>query len=39
LDEAVVFAGSNVSRVEKIISVEELMDGIVGEVTEELDKM
>jgi NAD(P)H-dependent flavin oxidoreductase YrpB (nitropropane dioxygenase family) len=39
LDEAVVFAGSNVSRVEKIVSVEELMDGIVGEATEELDKM
>ncbi len=39
LDKAVVFAGSNVSRVEKIISVEELMDGIVGEATEELDKM
>ena len=39
LDEAVVFAGSNVSRVEKIISVKELMDGIVDEATEELDKM
>ncbi len=39
LDEAVVFAGSNVSRVEKIVSVEELMDGIVNEATEELDKM
>jgi len=39
LGKAVVFAGSNVSRVEKIISVEELMDGIVGEATEELDKM
>ena len=39
LDEAVVFAGSNVSRVEKIVSVEELMDGIVREATEELNKM
>jgi len=39
LDEAVVFAGSNVSKVEKIISVEELMDGIVNEAAEELDKM
>ncbi len=39
LDEAVVFAGSNVSKVEKIISVEELMDGIVSEAAEELDKM
>ena len=39
LDEAVVFAGSNVSRVKKIVSVKELMDDIVGEATEELDKM
>lgn len=39
LDKAVVFAGSNVSRVEKIISVEELMDGIVSETIEELHKM
>ncbi len=39
LDKAVVFAGSNVSRVEKIVSVEELMDGIVSETIEELDKM
>ncbi|MCK4261663.1 nitronate monooxygenase [bacterium] len=39
LDNAVVFAGSNVSKVEKIISVEELMDGIVSEATEELNKM
>ena len=38
LDNAVVFAGSNVSRVEKIISVEELMDGIVSEAIEELGK-
>lgn len=39
LDKAVVFAGSNVSRVEKIVSVKELMDGIVSEAIEELGKM
>ncbi len=39
LDNAVVFAGSDVSRVEKIVSVKELMDGIVSEATEELDKI
>lgn len=31
LDEAVVFCGSNASRVDKIISVQELMDEIVNE--------
>ncbi|MBL7131923.1 MAG: nitronate monooxygenase, partial [Candidatus Omnitrophica bacterium] len=35
LDNAVVFAGSNVSRVKKIISVKELMNGIVSEAIEE----
>jgi len=39
LDEAVVFAGSNVSKVKKIVSVEELMDDIVSETIEELEKM
>ena len=39
LDNAVVFAGSDVSKVEKIISVKELMDSIVSEATEELNKM
>lgn len=39
LDNAVVFAGSNVSRVEKMVSVKELMDDIVGEATEELNKI
>ncbi len=39
LDNAVVFAGSNVSKVETIISVKELMDGIVSEATEEVGKM
>ena len=31
LDEAVVFAGSNVSRVDRIISVQELMDELTSE--------
>jgi len=31
LDNAVVFAGSNVSKVEKIVSVKELMNGIIAE--------
>jgi len=39
VDNAVVFAGSNVSKVEKIISVKELMDDIVGEAIEKLDKI
>ena len=38
LDNAVVFAGSNVARVEKIVSVKELMDDIVSETIEELEK-
>ena len=36
VDNAVVFAGSNVSRVDKIVSVKELMDGIVSEAIKEL---
>jgi NAD(P)H-dependent flavin oxidoreductase YrpB (nitropropane dioxygenase family) len=36
LDNAVVFAGSNVSRVKEIVSVKELMRGIVKEAIEEL---
>ncbi|NOX97076.1 MAG: nitronate monooxygenase [Nitrospirae bacterium] len=39
LDNAVVFAGSNVSKMKKIVSVEELMNSIVSEATEELDKV
>jgi len=39
LNNAVVFAGSNVSKVDKIVSVKELMDGIIAEAVEELDKM
>jgi len=39
LDNAVVFAGSNVSRVDRIVSVKELMDDIVSEAIEELDKI
>ena len=38
LNNAVVFAGSNVSKVKKIISVKELMDDIVSEAIEELRK-
>ncbi len=38
LDNAIIFAGSNASRVKKIVSVKELMDDIVSEATEELKK-
>ena len=38
LDEAVVFAGSNVPRIKKIVSVKELLDEIVGEAINELNK-
>ena len=38
LDNAIVFAGKNVSRVKKIVSVKELMDEIVQETIEELNK-
>jgi len=38
LDNAIVFAGSNVSRIKKIVSVKELMDDIVSRAIEELDK-
>ncbi len=38
IDNAVVFAGTNVSKVEKIVSVKELMDNIVSEAIEELAK-
>ena len=34
LDNAVIFAGSNVARVKKIVSVKELMDDIVNEAIE-----
>jgi len=37
MDNAVVFAGSNVSRVEKIVSVKELMDEITDEALRELN--
>ncbi len=39
IDDAVVFAGTNVSKVEKIVSVKELMDDIVNEAIEELSKI
>lgn len=38
IDNAVVFAGSNVSRVNKIVPVKELIDEIVQETIEELNK-
>jgi nitronate monooxygenase len=38
LDNAVVFAGSNVSRIDKIVSVKELMDELVTEAIFELKK-
>ena len=38
LDNAVVFAGSNVSEVKKIVSVKELMNDIVTGAVEELNK-
>ncbi len=38
LDNAVVFAGSNVSKVKEIVSVKDLMDSIVSQALEELDK-
>ncbi|MDP3791337.1 MAG: nitronate monooxygenase family protein [Candidatus Omnitrophota bacterium] len=37
IDNAVVFAGSNVSRVKKIVSVKELVDEIAGEALRELN--
>ncbi len=39
IDNAVVFAGTNVSKVEKIVSVKELMDDIVNEAIGELSKI
>ncbi|MBN2483345.1 MAG: nitronate monooxygenase [Candidatus Omnitrophica bacterium] len=38
IDNAVVFAGSNVARITKIVSVKELLDEIVSETLEELNK-
>ncbi|MFH1460059.1 MAG: nitronate monooxygenase family protein [Candidatus Omnitrophota bacterium] len=37
IDDSVVFAGSNVSRVDKIVSVKELLDEIVNEAQQALD--
>ncbi len=37
IDNAVIFAGSNVSRVKSIVSVKELMDGIASEALLELE--
>ncbi len=38
IDDAVVFAGSNVYRINKIVSVKELMDEIVEETLDALNK-
>ena len=38
IDHAVVLAGTNVSRVTKIVSVKDLIDEIVAETIEELNK-
>lgn len=38
LDNAVVFAGDNVSKIDKIVSVKELLDEIVNEAVEELKR-
>lgn len=38
IDNAVVFAGTNVTRIKKIVSVKELMDEITAEAIEELNK-
>jgi len=38
LDNAVIFAGSNVGKVKEIVSVKELIDDIVNETIEELSK-
>jgi len=37
VDEAVIFAGSNVSKINKIVSVKELMDELVAETIKELE--
>jgi len=39
LDEAVVFAGANVFRVKEIVSVEHLMNELVAETIEELNRI
>lgn len=38
IDKAVVFAGTYISRIDKIVSVKELIDEIVSEAEEELNK-
>ncbi len=38
IDNAVVFSGSNVGRIKKIVSVKELIDEIAGEAVKELAK-
>jgi len=38
IENAVVFAGKNVSKIKEIVSVRELMDSLVSETVEELDR-
>lgn len=38
IDNAVVFCGSNVAKVDKIVHVKELMESITSEISEELHK-
>ena len=38
IDNAVAFAGTYISRIDKIMSVKEMIDGIVSEAVEELNK-
>jgi len=39
MNNAIVFAGSNVAKVKKIVSVKDLMDDIVNETIKELNKI
>ena len=38
IDNAIVLAGTNVSRVEKIVSIKEMIDEITGEAVKEINK-
>ena len=38
IDKAVLFAGTNVSRIKKVVPVKELIDEIVKETLEELSE-
>ncbi len=38
VDNAVVFAGSNVPRVKEVVSVQELLEGLASEASDALDR-